>query len=124
MTTISATSIASSVGKLTGDRVDTLLLRYPRWIHAEGRTHRLMSLGEDFEISVPTPSLMEDPNLSRNASSSRRSPCPGSFRTCSTIGRPAVLGQEPEGDAGRRGAIWQRPEHGQAALERRDAPCD
>jgi hypothetical protein len=74
MTTISATSIASSVGKLTGDRVDTLLLRYPRWIHAEGRTHRLMSLGEDFEISVPTPSLMEDPNLSRNASSSRAIP--------------------------------------------------
>ena len=74
MTTISATSILASVGKLTGDRVDTLLLRYPRWIHAEGRTHRLMSLGEDFEISVPTPSLMEDPNLSRNASSSRAIP--------------------------------------------------
>jgi hypothetical protein len=74
MTTISATSILSSVAKQTGDRVDTLLLRYPRWIHAEGRTHRLMSLGEDFEISVPTPSLMEDPNLSRNASSSRAIP--------------------------------------------------
>jgi hypothetical protein len=74
MTTISATSILASKHAITGDRIDTLLLRNPRWIHAEGRTHRLMKIGEDMEISVPTPSLMEDENLSRNASSSRAIP--------------------------------------------------
>lgn len=74
MTTISATSILASKHAITGDRIDTLLLRYPRWIHAEGRTHRLMKIGEGVEILVPTPSLMEDENLSRNASSSRAIP--------------------------------------------------
>lgn len=74
MTTISATSILASRHAVTGDRLDTLLLRYPRWIHAEGRTHRLMKIVEDMEISVPTPSLMEDESLSRNASSSRAIP--------------------------------------------------
>ena len=71
MTTISAKSTLASRHANTDDRVDTLLLRYPRWIHAEGRTHRQMRIGEDFAVSVPTASLMEDPNLSRNASSSR-----------------------------------------------------
>jgi hypothetical protein len=74
MTTISAKSILASKHAITGARIDTLLLRNPRWIHAEGRTHRLMKIGEDMEISVPTPSLMEDENLSRNASSSRAIP--------------------------------------------------
>ena len=41
MTAISAKSILASQHADTGDRVDTLLLRYPRWIHAEGRTHRV-----------------------------------------------------------------------------------
>jgi hypothetical protein len=50
-------------------------LRYPRWIHAEGRTHRIISMGEEDTIfEIKTPSLMEDPNLSRNASSSRAIP--------------------------------------------------
>lgn len=77
MTTISAQSILSSCNAVnTATRVDTLLLRYPRWIHAEGRTHRLIRIGEEEEIdwSPKTPSLMEDENLSRNASSSRAIP--------------------------------------------------
>jgi hypothetical protein len=75
LTTISAKSILASRHALDpSKRIDTLLLRYPRWIHAEGRTHRLMKLLEGFEISLPTPSLMEDENLSRNASSSRAIP--------------------------------------------------
>ena len=75
MTTISAKSILASVNAAnTEARVDTLLLRYPRWIHAEGRTHRLIRIEEDTEIAIRTPSLMEDANLSRNASSSRAIP--------------------------------------------------
>lgn len=75
MTTISSLSILRSRNAHAMDHVmSTLLLRYPRWIHAEGRTHRLLSIEEGFEILARTPSLMEDPNLSRNASSSRAVP--------------------------------------------------
>lgn len=74
MTTISAKSILASRHAETGHTLHTLLLRYPRWIHAEARTHRLMKIGEGMEISLPTPSLMEDENLSRNAASSRAIP--------------------------------------------------
>lgn len=74
MTTITAKSILASQHANAPHRVDTLLLRYPRWIHAEGRTHRVMRVGEDMGVEVRTPSLMEDPNLSRNASSSRAIP--------------------------------------------------
>lgn len=75
MTTISATMIADSVGP-AGQRLSSLQLRYPRWIHAEGKTHRIIKIGEDFEFEaeVRTPSLMDDENLSRNASSSRAAP--------------------------------------------------
>lgn len=54
----------------------SMICTYPRWIHAEGRTHRLLSLSEETEFffAPKTPSLMEDRNLSRNASSSRAIP--------------------------------------------------
>jgi hypothetical protein len=71
---ITAKSILASQHADAPHRVDTLLLRYPRWIHAEGRTHRVLRIGEDMEVEIRTPSLMEDPNLSRNASSSRAIP--------------------------------------------------
>lgn len=75
MTTISAKTILRSRNATAPDKVlSALLLRYPRWIHAEGRTHRLLDVGEDFQISVPTPSLMECDDLSRNAGSSRAIP--------------------------------------------------
>lgn len=70
MTDISAKVIAHSVGHYPDQEIATVLCRYPRWIHAEMRTHRLMSTGEEW----PTPSVMEEPNLSRNASSSRAIP--------------------------------------------------
>lgn len=70
MTTITAKVIADSVLPGSGSRLTTLQLRYPRWIHAEMRTHRLLRQSEE----GPTPSLMEDENLSRNASSSRAVP--------------------------------------------------
>lgn len=75
MTTIRAETILSSQHALQPDKVlYTFRLTYPRWIHAEGRTHRQLRIGEDMEIAIRTPSLMEDPMLSRNASSSRAIP--------------------------------------------------
>jgi len=73
LTTISAQVIADSTGEYS-PRLTTFLLRYPRWIHAEGRTHRVLKIGEDLEVEDRTPSVMEDENLSRNASSSRAIP--------------------------------------------------
>lgn len=74
MTTISCETILTSNLAGTCKRLSTFLWTYPRWIHAEGRTHRLLSIGEDFEILVPTPSPMESVDLSRNAASSRAIP--------------------------------------------------
>lgn len=75
MTTISAKTILRSRNAARPDKVlSTLLLRYPRWIHAEQRTHRVIPLDEGLSFEVPTPSLMADTNLSRNAASSRAIP--------------------------------------------------
>lgn len=75
MTIIKAETILSSQHSQRPDKhLTTMLLTYPRWIHAEGRTHRLLRILEDMEVYIRTPSLMEDENLSRNASSSRAIP--------------------------------------------------
>lgn len=75
MTTISAKTILRSRNTAApGQVLSTILMRYPRWIHAEQRTHRLIPLEEGLEFYEPTPSLMSDPNLSRNAASSRAIP--------------------------------------------------
>jgi len=71
MAIISAKVIADSISR-AGKRLTTFELVYPRWIHAEGRTHRVFS--EDEEWEPPTPSLMAARELSRNASSSRAIP--------------------------------------------------
>ena len=86
MTTIKAEIIADSIGE-HAPRFTSILAEYPRWIHAEGRTHRVLCVGEDEIINaageeglpayyedVRTPSPMEDANLSRNAASSRAIP--------------------------------------------------
>lgn len=75
MTTISVEPVLRSRNMAAPEKVlSTFIMRYPRWIHAEARTHRLLSIEEDLEIFVPTCSVMSDPNLSRNASSSRAIP--------------------------------------------------
>lgn len=68
--TITAKIIADSISA-DGVRLTTLQLRYPRFIHAEELTHRVLETGP--EIVVPD-GLMYDQNLSRNASSSRAVP--------------------------------------------------
>jgi hypothetical protein len=75
MTDITAKIIADSVSP-QGKRLTTIQMRYPRFIHAENKTHRMLTehgiLDED-GVMIPT-GLMYDPNLSRNARSSRAVP--------------------------------------------------
>lgn len=75
MTTVSAQTILRSRNAAGPQPIlSTLLWEYPRWIHAEGRTHRVIRIEEGFEIMIPDPSPMADPMLSRNAASSRAIP--------------------------------------------------
>lgn len=53
----------------------TIRLRYPRIIHGEAKTHRIMSLsGDHFESLTADCSIMDDESFSRNARSSRAVP--------------------------------------------------
>ncbi|WP_102323903.1 FAD-dependent thymidylate synthase [Komagataeibacter saccharivorans] len=72
--TITATSILASVDD-TGKRIDTLLLRYPRFIHAEELTHRvILSQPECLFYEAISDGVMYCKDLSRGASSSRAIP--------------------------------------------------
>lgn len=58
-----------------GKELVTFQLRYPRFIHAEELTHRLLrTTPEEIYIQTIADGLMYDENLSRNASSSRAIP--------------------------------------------------
>lgn len=74
MTIITANCIAKSKHPTADKILSTVECVYPRWIHAEGRTHRQLALGEDDAPEYRTPSPMECRELSRNASSSRAMP--------------------------------------------------
>lgn len=67
---IIADSIANDI------RLVTMELNYPRFIHSEAKTHRILSLDdEEYELVLKQDvDLMDDPMLSRNASSSRAIP--------------------------------------------------
>lgn len=57
-----------------GVELITMELEYPRFIHAEAKTHRVLSLGNsEYEFTQPH-ALMDDRDLSRNAASSRAIP--------------------------------------------------
>ena len=72
--TIEAKIIADSQCRVTKGRLTTFQLRYPRFIHAECKTHRLINI-DDLEVDLMHEiSLMDDKDLSRNASSSRAVP--------------------------------------------------
>lgn len=60
MNTITATSILSSVHAVTGDRLDTLLLRMPRCILAEFNTHRVFSRNAASSRAIPVAKLIAD----------------------------------------------------------------
>lgn len=72
--TITAQVIADSISPV-GKRLTTFLLRYPRFIHAEELTHRILETLPEVIIYEAIPDgLMYDQDLSRNASSSRAIP--------------------------------------------------
>ena len=62
MTTISAESVLASAlaADPTGrNRIDTLLLRYPRWIHSEFMTHRAFSRNASSSRAIPVERLIQ-----------------------------------------------------------------
>ena len=68
--TITASILADSRSG-AGHRLVTFRLRYPRFIHAEELTHRVLSTGAEIVVQD---GFMYDQDLSRNASSSRAIP--------------------------------------------------
>ena len=61
MTTISAKSVLASRHALDKTkRIDTLLLRYPRCIHAEFMTHRMFSRNTSSSRAIPVKKLIKD----------------------------------------------------------------
>jgi len=71
--TISAQIIADSISP-AGIRLTTMQLRYPRFIHAEAKTHRIINIDGTMYEEFLDYGFMDDANLSRNASSSRAIP--------------------------------------------------
>ena len=71
--TITAKIIADSIGP-AGQRVTTLQARYPKFIHGEAKTHRIVCIGGKAYESLEEVGFMDDPAFSRNASSSRAIP--------------------------------------------------
>lgn len=61
MTTISATTILRSRNEAAPEHVlSTILLRYPRWIHAELMTHRVLSRNAASSRALPVSKLIQD----------------------------------------------------------------
>jgi len=71
--TISAKIVAHSSHPGCPDLI-TIQCRYPRFIHAECKTHRMLRIDDAEYEFLQEVSLMDDPELSRNASSSRAVP--------------------------------------------------
>jgi hypothetical protein len=69
---ISAKKILHSISP-GGIELKSVLARYPRFIHAEELTHRILSSTPDMIVEI-NDGVMYDRNLSRNASSSRAIP--------------------------------------------------
>src|SRR6185503_9460606 len=72
--TITAKIIAASAHPHGGPPLYTLQLRYPKFIHGEGKTHRLIRIADRAYELLQEVGFMDDPDLSRNASSSRAIP--------------------------------------------------
>ena len=71
--TITAKVIADSVSP-EGIRLSTLQCRYPKFIHGEAKTHRVMRVGDQAYELLEEVGFMDYPEFSRNASSSRAIP--------------------------------------------------
>ena len=97
MTEISARSILASVSP-EGIRIDTIVARYPLWIHAELMTHRAFSRNAASNRAIP---------FARMAATVRADPAVPLFWTSEQKG---MQGQEIEDPAVREraNAIWNR----------------
>lgn len=71
--TITAKVIADSISP-QGIRLTTMQLRYPKCFHGEAKTHRQLRIADRAYELLEEVGFMDDPNLSRNASSSRAIP--------------------------------------------------
>lgn len=71
--TIAAKVIEDSIAP-NGKRLTTFQLQYPRFIHAEAKTHRIVNIDDEAYALMQEVSLMDCNDLSRNASSSRAIP--------------------------------------------------
>lgn len=71
---IAATIIAHSKSAVDGKEIITYELEYHRYIHAESKTHRRVSMGDEEIILQENVAVMDDEMLSRNAASSRAIP--------------------------------------------------
>ena len=72
--TITAKILAASAHPHGGPPLYSVQLRYPKFIHGEGKTHRLIRIADKAYELLQEVGFMDDPNLSRNASSSRAIP--------------------------------------------------
>lgn len=72
---IQAEVICDSISE-QGKRLTTFKLRYPKFIHGEAKTHRVLRFGNEggYYMLEQEVGFMDDPNISRNASSSRAVP--------------------------------------------------
>lgn len=107
--TISAKVICDSINQY-GNRLTTFQLRYPRFIHAEELTHRILSSQPELLCMMFPDGVMYDPNLSRNASSSRAIPV---SKLIEDIERDPVYP-----------SFWGKNQTGMQAIEECDALID
>ena len=105
--TITAKIVADSLAP-TGQRLTTMELRYPRFIHSEELTHRVLSSTPEMIEVVSPDGVMYDRNLSRNASSSRAIPVERLIKD--VIDDPVYP------------SFWGKNEPGMQAREEHDAP--
>lgn len=113
----SAKMICHSISSL-GKEIATMELCYPRFIHAEAKTHRILSLDdEEYELVLKQDvDLMDDAFLSRNASSSRAIPIEKMIKQVQqTPAMPIHWGKNQPGMQARK--EHQYPELGQLEWE-------
>lgn len=91
---ISVKIVADSVSH-QGIRLTTYELEYPRYIHAEVKTHRMFRFGTGTITLHEDTALMDDPMLSRNAQSSRAVPVTKSLELPYVV--PIVWGKNKAG---------------------------
>lgn len=121
--TISAQIVADSISP-TGKRITTMQLRYPRFIHAEAKTHRVIRIDDAEYEFLQEIGFMDDENLSRNASSSRAVPVQKMIQdVIDDPAMPVAWGSNKPGmQAGEELAHW--PIVKEVWLEARDAAVE